>query len=100
MKKNNSKKSTKTSTISNVSISKVRGKTSRATMINVLLSNKGKTVPVSTLKSAVAKATGLQPETVESRIKSRVKMIAAWAKSRGFKFNANNKGMSLIPVKG
>lgn len=105
--KNNRKQSTKSTTktaktakIVSVSISKVRGKTSRATMINVMLSSKGKVVPVATLKTAVAKATGLQPETVESRLKSRVKLIAAWAKSHGFSFNATSKGMSLTPVKG
>lgn len=93
-------KTAKTAKLVSVSISKVRGKTSRATMINVMLSSKGKVVPVATLKTAVAKATGLQPETVESRLKSRVKLIAAWAKSHGFSFNATNKGMSLTLVKG
>ena len=99
--KSNSKSTTKPSAVSTVKAVKVvRGKTARATMINLLLKNKGKVVAVTALKTAIQKVTGLEPETVESRIKTRTPIVAKFAKQNNLKLVTNSKGFSLVPVKG
>lgn len=75
--------------------SSVKGKTTRATMINLLLKNQGKVVTITAIKAAVIKLKGFSPETAEKKIKARTKEVAAWAKERDLKLVKVSNGFKL-----
>jgi hypothetical protein len=82
------------SSSSSAKLAAVRGKTTRATMINLLLKNKGKTVSISAIKHAVKKL-GFTDAKVAKRIKQKTAQVALWAKQRNLKLVVKSDGMKL-----
>jgi hypothetical protein len=91
---NRSSASSSTSSKSSAKLAAVRGKTTRATMINLLLKNKGKTVSISAIKHAVKKL-GFTDAKVAKRIKQKTAQVALWAKQRNLKLVVKSDGMKL-----
>lgn len=96
VKKATNRSSAKSSSSSKSSskLAAVRGKTTRATMINLLLKNKGKTVSISAIKHAVKKL-GFTDAKVAKRIKQKTAQVALWAKQRNLKLVVKSDGMKL-----
>lgn len=92
-----STKSTKTSSSSSSSkkLAAVRGKTTRATIINLLLKKSGHTVSLSTIKASLKKL-GFSDAKVSKRLKQKTPQIAAWAKDNGRKLVVKSDGMKLL----
>jgi len=73
------------------------GKTTRATVIGLLVKNVGKTVSISALTSAVSKVTGNSPERSKLFIGKRTPKIKIWATTHNYNLIANSAGMKLAP---
>jgi len=87
----------KSSNISSASLKKamaVKGKTTRATVINLLLKNKGKVVSINSIKAAVKKL-GFSDEKVAKRLKQKTPQVSQWMKDHNLKLTINSTGMKV-----
>jgi len=71
----------------------VKGKTTRAAMINTLVKNIGKVVSLKSILDAAKRVKGV--EVSEKKVAKRIPEVAHYAKTRGLKFVKANNGFKF-----
>lgn len=89
-------KSSTRSSNSNGKLAAPKGKTTRATIISLLIKKDGHTVSMSSIKAAVIKARGFSESTAVKKIKARTGEVASWAKQHGRKLVVKSDGFKLV----
>jgi adenylylsulfate kinase-like enzyme len=74
----------------------VRGKTTRATIINMLIKKNGHTVSIDSIKSELTKKLGFTKEKASKRVKAKIPQVGQWAKQHGKKLVVKSDGLKLV----